>query len=289
MTKLTILNDIVSADLDQSLRIQRSWNIEIADLRGIYGKPILELSDEEARRAADAISSTDMSTYCLSFGLFYGDVEHGEKHFRNEYLAKVPRVIELARIFGPRVVRLLSAFSSKRTDFQHSVEYVRERHPWLFPVYREAVDQIVDAGFRPTMENEVRGNLLTNPEEIIDFFGELDCPGRLSFTYDVQNLWLMGTFPSVEVYRKLAHLTDYVHLKGGRTRTEGQGQTLYWQSSLEEASWPVADIMREVLQDGRCEAVCLNPSHGQTPEGYDASAVHASNVAFLRHRFPELL
>lgn len=287
MSKLTILNDIVHPELEESLQLQKSWGMQVADLRGIYGKSLLDLSDEEAARAASAVEAQGMSTYCLSFGLFYGDVEKGEAHFRESFLAKVPRAIELARIFQPSKVRLLSAESSKRAEFHHGVEYVQDRHPWLLPLYREAIEQITAAGFRPTLENEVRGNLLIRPEEIADFFTELDCKGQISFTYDVQNLWLMGTFPTVDVYRQLASITDYVHLKGGRAGEDGQ--TLTWQSSLEDASWPVLDIVQAVLQDGRCESICLNPSHGKAPEGYDAAAVNLANVKYLRQHLPQLM
>ena len=96
----------------------------------------------------------------------------------------------------------------------------------------------------------------------------------------------MGTFPSLEVYERLKPLIGYYHLKGGRAEVEGGD--LVWASSLEDASWPVLDITAAVIRDGVSPVICLNPSHGQRPEGYDAAAVWQQDLALLREAFPEV-
>lgn len=286
MTQLTILNDIVDNDLDTSLDIQKCWGIRMVDLRaGVYGKNFMQLSDEEAAKAAGAIAGRGMNVYCLSSGLFFDDIEQGEAHFREAHLGRVGRLIELARIFRPKVVRLLSATSGRRREFADSFEYIRAEHPWVIPMYREAVDQIAAAGFRATIENEVKENLFTTPQEIVRFFEALDRSGRTTFTFDVQNLWLMGTFPTMDVYRELAPLIGYYHLKGGLA--DESGVKLKWKSGLWDASWPVAEMTREVVRS-QCEAICLNPSHGEDKPGYDYAGIHRRNVEFLQSAIPEL-
>jgi hypothetical protein len=77
----------------------------------------------------------------------------------------------------------------------------------------------------------------------------------------------MGTFPTMEVYRQLAPLIGYYHSKGGLV--DETGIKLKFKSCLADASWSVAEMTRALISDGRCEAICLNPSHGEDKPGYD--------------------
>jgi hypothetical protein len=108
----------------------------------------------------------------------------------------------------------------------------------------------------------------------------------VSFTWDVQNFWQMGSFPSLEVYRALRPLIRYYHVKGGLC-VEPRGKLVY-RSALEDASWPVEEITREVLRDAVSPVICLNPPHGDTKEGYDYEDLTRRDLAFLRRRFGEL-
>jgi len=284
---ITILNDIVHSDFLTSLDIQKSWGIRQLDVRGgVFGKSFLDLNERETADAVEAIRARGLETYCLSSGLFFDDLEKGEAHFRERHLGQVDRLIEAANQFEPRVVRLLSARFGDRREVADSVAYIESRYPWLLSLYREAIDRIREAGHRVTIENEVHGCILSTPEEILAFFDALDRKGDASFTYDVQNLWVMGTFPSMDVYEKLAPLIGYYHLKGGMAGEDGQ--TLQWSSSLEDASWPVVEMTKRLVEDGRSPAICLNPSHGAQKEGYDYSDVNKRNLDFLRDRVPGL-
>jgi hypothetical protein len=57
---------------------------------------------------------------------------------------------------------------------------------------------------------------------------------------------------------------------------------LTWRSSLEDASWPVADITRQVAEDGVSPVICLNPSHGAAKPEYDYSDIVARDIAYTR-------
>src|SRR5207237_198766 len=79
-------------------------------------------------------------------------------------------------------------------------------------------------------------------------FDRLGLRHKFSFTWDVANLWQMGTFPTLEVYAQIKHLIGYVHVKGG---LKGDRESAFgWASSLEDASWPVAEIVKAVISDG---------------------------------------
>lgn len=292
--KVTILNSMAGKDFEQALDKHVSWNIELLDLKdAIFGKEIVELTEDEAKTAAELIDKNDLAVYCLSTSLFHGAIELGEERFRKDYLRNIGHIINLANTFKPSIIRLLSAQTSKSregpggsSEIKNSIKYIRANHPWLIPLYVEAIDRLYQAGYKVTIENEVGNCIFANPEEIVDFFEELDCPEKVCFTWDVQNLWQMGTYPTMEVYNKLKQLIGYYHLKGGQSCSDSNN--LCWKSSLKDASWPVVEITRQVVIDGVSQVICLNPSHGRAKEGYDYSNITKRDLDFIRREIPEV-
>jgi sugar phosphate isomerase/epimerase len=263
------------------------WGIGILDLKdGILGRGVADLADDEAARAATMASDRGLSVYCMSTGLFFDDVEKGEAHFRDRHIGRVGRVIEIARVLRPKVVRLLAARSGRRDEIGDGVDYVAGEYPWLFDVYGEAIDRIADAGFSVTIENEVHGCLLTNPSETSRFFGRLGRADSVMLTWDVQNMWQMGTFPTMAVYEELRPLIGYLHLKGGQSDEDDPARVLRWQSGLADASWPVAEVTAAAVADGMCDAVCLNPSHGERRAGYNYDDIVRRDLEFVRSAVP---
>lgn len=280
MTKLTILNSMAGQDFEQALENHQAWGLRVLDLKdSIFGKMLIDLTDEEAGRAAEMIKARDLETYCFSSVLFHPAVEQGESSFRENELGKVGRLIEIARILKPKVIRLLAPQTKKRAEITDGIEYLKQEHPWLIPMFQEAVDRIHAAGFHVTIENEVNC-ILSKPGEVLDFFAELNRPGKVNFTWDVQNFWQSGTFPTVEVYKQLKPLIDYYHVKGGQH--DDTSLDLCWRTALEDASWPVLEITRRVIADGISPVICLNPSHGKEKPEYDQTNLTKRNIDFLR-------
>jgi sugar phosphate isomerase/epimerase len=152
-------------------------------------------------------------------------------------------------------------------------------------MYQEAVDRIAKAGFCPTIENEVGGCILSRPDEVLAFFEALDRTAA-SFTWDVQNMWQMGSAPTLSVYKSLKDLIGYYHVKGGRAEVEERA--LCWSTALEDASWPVLDITRRVIVDGVSPVICLNASHGRQMPGYNYENVVERDIDFLREGIEEI-
>jgi len=273
-TRLTMLNVMAGQEIELALDRHVEWGLKDLDLKdGIYGKSIIDLNSGEAGRLAGAMQQREMSAYCFSTTLFHEPLSLGETHFRNSALAALPRTLAVARIVKPRLIRLLDPKGSGRFP------------DWMIEIYREAASQISAAGFQTTIENECHDCLFGNVDNIVDFFQRLDRPGTVTFTWDIQNLWSNGTFPSLDVYYKLKPWMSYVHFKGGQSDTPGGA--LKWSSSLAEASWPVRDIARQVLHDAISPVWCLNPSHGAHKPGVDYSNVTETDMAFLRNVMAE--
>ena len=285
--RLTMLNVMGGAEFPSALDTHVQWGVGLLDLKDcIFGKGIADLDGRELHDAKRLIDQRGLQTYCLSSVLFVGEVEQGEEFFTREYLGRLPRLIEIATVLRPRFIRLLAAQTARRGDFTDSTDYLRRSHPWVFDVYGRAIDLIHAAGFEATIENETHRCIWARPAEIVSFFNELARPQAVKLTWDIQNLWQCGTFPSLDVYRQLRPLIAFIHVKGGQGETPGG--PLKWSSSLEDASWPVAEIIKEVAADGVSPVICLNPSHGSPRPGVDYSNVFKGDIDFLRLAIPEI-
>lgn len=284
--QLTMLNAMAGREFPEQLKQHREWGLSVLDLKdGIFGKNILQLTLDEARTARKLIDDHGMSVYCLSTGLLYGTIEDGEGAFK-KYATDLDHILKLAEILQPKLIRLLSAKTSHRKQTEDSTALIREKHAWVPALYQEFINRIDKAGYNATIENEVGGNIFSRPHEVISFFELLDRK-KVFFTWDVQNLWEEGTFPTPGVYQQLKPLIGYFHLKGGRSE-EGT-RRLRWRASLADASWPVAQILRQVLADRISPVICLNPSHGAAQPGYDYTNVTARDVEFTKNLMQEVL
>ena len=278
---ITMLNSMADRDFETALDRHMEWGLRHLDVKdSVFGKGVADLSDAEAGRAAELIDARGLSLYCMSTQLFHGDVEVGEAAFRDTHLEPLERAIAVARILRPSLFRLLSARTVRREQVTDSIAYLRAEHPWVIACYREAVQRLAAAGLRVTIENECHANIFANPEEVTGFFAELDCGDAVNLTWDVQNMWQMGTAPTMDVYRGLRPLLAYYHLKGGQA--EPGSRSLRWKSSLEDASWPVREITRQVVADGVSPVMCLNGSHGARKPGYPYGDVLERDLAFVR-------
>ncbi len=279
--QITMLNSMAAQDFQESLDTQKAWGVKLLDLKdSIFGKGLMDLSMDETKKVKEMSLARDMDIYCLSSTLFFEDIEAGEEVFRTNHLNRLPEIIEKADMLQPHYIRLLSAWSSKRAQFNNSIDYMKKNTPWVFDLYRKAIDMIGQAGYHAGLENEVHDNIFTVPEEILGFFSELDWNDKVSLIWDVQNLWQSGTFPTMEVYQKLKPLIGYYHVKGG-TSEEGTDR-LRWATLFEDASWPVTQMTQQVVDDGSAEVICLNPSHGESKPDYDYDNSAKRDLDFLR-------
>ena len=284
---LTLLNGMAGFEFERALDQHLAWGIRLLDLKDcIFGKSIQDLTDEEVVLAHTMVSERRLQVATLSTTLFHPDVERGEAFFAETQLAHVARVVDLARVLRPRCIRLLAAQTQRRKELTGSTEYLQAQHPWLIPMYGAAVDRIHAAGFLTVIENEVDRCIWSRPPEIVGFFEALGRAKKVGFMWDIQNLWEMGTFPSLPLYQALRPLIAQIHVKGGMA--EFPGGRLKWRSTLADASWPVLDILRAVVRDGVSPVICLNPSHGAPQPGYDYANEVQRDIEFMRGSIPEI-
>lgn len=278
---LTLLSTILGPDFPTALERQRAVGIRFLDLKdGLWGKTIEQLDEDETERAASLITVAELQVHCFSTSVGLSTLEPNtdEATFRARHEQLLRNALRVAHTLRPQMIRLLPPHLSPMPG-ELAIERLFREFPWAIGVYQEWIDTIIRAGFGVLIENEARGCLLGSVADILQFFAALNRPD-VRYTWDVQNLWQSGTFPSREVYQQLRPLMGALHLKGGRAGEDGF--TLAWASSLEDASWPVLEIVRAVVADGTTPYICLNPSHGQRPPGWYMREIAQRDMAFLR-------
>ncbi len=272
---------MAGTDFEQACRRHAELGIKWLDLKdGLWGENINNLSPANARRAAAIAHDHGLKVFCFSTALCDSELNEGETTFRARHLPTLDHVLKIADILEPGHIRLISARLQPFPAIESTLAVVERDYPWTFGVYREMVDRISESGRGVLIENETGNIIFNRPEAILRFFERLDRPDRARYTWDVQNLWQTGVFPALDVYHRLKSVIGCLHLKGGRTG--GHGEKLVYASSLEDASWPVVDIVRAAVTDGVAPFFCLNPSHGQKPPGFEVWATAQGDVAFLR-------
>lgn len=281
---LTMLNSMAGQDVETSFENQLKSGIRLLDLKdNLWGKSIEQLTIAEARRLKHLAEQRGLQIHTLSSSLFYREVEAGETGFKHDATV-LQQLLEIADILQPVQIRLLMCASTQRSEILDASCYLSELYPWVSEFYRDAVKKIAVAGYKAVMENEAYNCLFASPREIVAFFQTLDCHEQVSLIWDIQNLWQMGTFPTLTVYHELRSFISMIHLKGWRSGIAGG--KLQWQSQLAESSWPVSAILRAVIDDGRSPVLCLNPSHGQVPPGFHYTPW--ADIEWLRHNFKEI-
>ncbi|WP_394216448.1 sugar phosphate isomerase/epimerase family protein [Brachybacterium vulturis] len=279
--ELTMLNSMADADLEVALAKHKEWGIRHLDIRdGIAGKWVKDITVGEAREAKRAIDDAGMDVFCLSTSIFYGDVTDGEASFHENQVGALDHILEIAEVLQPKLVRIIAAQLPGRAPDESAVEILQRDYPWLIDQYREVVDKIAAAGFTATIENEANKSFLSRTQDFVDFHEWLDRP-EVSLTWDINNQWATGVFPTQEDYEQLKPLIRYYHLKGGQHADADKN--LKWNSSLEDSTYDVVGITTRVVQDGVSPIICLNPSqHGENKPGYDYTNLVKRDIDFLR-------
>lgn len=285
--RLSMLNEMAGTNFEDSLQVQKSWGITDLDLKyDVYpGKQITELTKEQAQAAKLLSLDMGFEVCCLSTNLFYDEVGLGEAHFEENHLGPVSHVLELAEIFKPRFIRLLSPYCEAPKGLS-PVGYLQDSCPWIFDQFKKAIDQINAAGFEAVIENEVHHCVFSTPDEMVIFFEIINKTEQVGLIWDIGNQWQMGSFPTLDDYQKLKHLIKYVHLKGGMANKGDD--TLTWAGALEHTPWPVIGLVEQVIKDNLSPVICLNPPHGNVKTGYDMNNLVKRDIDFLRASIKEV-
>lgn len=286
--RLAVLNVMAGRDFAAALDQHVRWGLAVLDLKDqIFGHRIEELPLDDAGRADGLIRERGLRVETFSTVLFHRDVAGGAAVFADDR-AKLEHALRVADVLRPRAIRLLMPVYrgavGRSGEAGGTLAQVRSEHGYVIDLLGAAVERIAAAGFRTVIETEPQDPIAATTGELLELFGVLGRREVLGLTWDVQNLWCAGVPPTVRSYRELRPIIDMLHLKGG-IADPATGRLRY-ASYLDNASWPVREVVGAAIADGVSPVICINPSHGADGGFYQRD--FGREIAFLRGCFAEI-
>ncbi|HWA82982.1 MAG TPA: sugar phosphate isomerase/epimerase family protein [Fimbriimonadaceae bacterium] len=199
-TYLTGFGDEISGDLDVQLRTMKRLDVEALDLRTAFGKNVLQLSDEEIDRVAEAAKAHGLRIQSVSSPVNkvrYSPAGAGEE------LKKLERAAQIANRLGIRRIRIFSP----ETDPEGGDAAWPEVKAWM-------ADQVALAKEKDVLlmhENDGRffGAFPANARRLLEaFHGE-----HFRAIFDFGNSVLIGCRTMRDWFPWLLPYLDTLHIK----------------------------------------------------------------------------
>lgn len=206
MWTLTGFADEISPDLDEQLDTLSQESMRYLELRGVWGKNVLDLSDTELENVKSTLDRSGVKV--SSIGSPIGKVPVTDSF--GPHLDRFGRALKAAHALEAPYVRIFSFFIPEGDDPASHRDAVLER---MSALAREAEG----SGVTLVHENErhIYGDV---PSRCHDILTQVDSP-NLRAVWDPANFVLCGVRPHTDGYESLRPFIEYVHVKDARMDT----------------------------------------------------------------------
>lgn len=231
MWTLTGFADEISPDLTEQLATLEAESIRHIEIRGVWGKNVLKLDDDEIGRVKVALARAGVRV--SSIGSPIGKIAIADDFA--PHLDDFRRALAVARTLEAPYIRIFSFFLPHGEDPAHYRDEVLDR---LGAIVREAEG----AGVTLVHENEkeIYGDI---PARCHDLLTQIDSP-ILRAAWDPANFVQCGVRPYAEGYALLRPFIAYVHIKDAVRATgkvvppgEGDGQLRETLAALRDSGF----------------------------------------------------
>jgi 3-dehydroshikimate dehydratase len=228
MVTLSGFADEISQDLDEQLGTLESLGIRHLELRGVWGKNVLGLSDEELDRVRAELGRRGMGVSAI--GSPIGKVPIGSDF--EAYKTLVQRAIDVAHVMETRYIRMFSFYVD---DLDGDRDQVMHR-------MQAMVDMAAAGGVTMLHENE-RGIYGELPQRCLDLHQTVK-GDNFRATFDPANFVQAGVKPFDQAYPLLKPYIAYYHIKDAIMETgkvvpagEGDGQLRELMTAAKESGY----------------------------------------------------
>jgi len=239
---LAVFGDEISPDLDEQLDQMAQEDIRFLELRGVWGKNVLELSNTELDRIAKTLQERGVSI--ASIGSPIGKIKITDP-FEPEF-ERFKRALEVADWLGSSYIRLFSfyippeegeaAFAKYRPEvIRRMTALAQEATPWGLILLHEN-------------EKGIYGDKAVRCADILNEIGSTN----LRAVFDPANFVQVGDKPFTEAFPLLEQHITYMHIKDaffadGRVTVAGAGEG------------EVEEVLRALWQGGYQGYLSLEP------------------------------
>ncbi len=196
--RLSAFADEAATSFEEQLAALRENSIGLIEIRGVNGKNVMELTDDEAKEAKAMLDKYGIGLSAL--GSPIGKI--GIDDDFDPHMEKLERAFRLCRIFGTDKIRMFSFFMPKDSPYETKREEVFVRiEKMLLAAEKNGIFLL--------HENE-KGIYGDTDERCLDlmqaFYPRMQC------VFDPANFVQCGVKPA-EAFPALAKYTEYIHVK----------------------------------------------------------------------------
>jgi sugar phosphate isomerase/epimerase len=111
MSKLGVITDGISRDLEHALQVATEHDLEYAELQFVWDKEVGDLDDDQMATALALVDKYGVKVSSITrhnfVGLLVGEVEVGDA-VHQKHMAALQRCIDMAKAFDTKIVRTMS-------------------------------------------------------------------------------------------------------------------------------------------------------------------------------------
>lgn len=271
MSRIGVITDEISEDLEHALAVCSELGIRDIELRSIWNTSIVEMSDDDLGRVERllvdggfnvcGIASPFLKCHVSGEGEAAGRTHSASASTRDDQWDILGRSLQVANQLDAPMVR---AFSFWRVEDPTSVR------DDLLEVLREATIRTKAAGKLLGLENEFACNVATG-EEAGWYLERIDDP-TLGIIWDPGNVAALGVQPSADDFRHVRDRIHHVHVKDAVSLSLDDGFTVIGQGIV---GW---DEQCRLLKDAGYDGVLSLENHFSL-DGDKAAATRACTSA----------
>ena len=238
---ISACSDEISQDLPTALDVLEREGIHHVDLRGVWGKNVVGLSDEEAAAARKLIKDRGFTVTAISPPV-------GKTKITDDFAfeeGRFKRAIELARLFETRYIRVFSFFADEDEAVRYRDEALRR--------LRVFSEMARPHGIILAHENEEAGFCAWRPDECLAFHREL--PANFQALFEPCSFVVVNYDPYEDALPLLHPYIAYLHVRDTR-----RGSTEYGVVGEGDARW--RDILQDLKRHGFTGTLTLEPHLG---------------------------
>lgn len=240
---LSAFGDEISSELAEQLVHLNKLDIHYLDLRGVWGKNVLDLTDQEVSRVRKMCADHGIRIACLGSPLGKSPLT---APIENE-LENLARIMEIGAALDCRRIRIFSFYPPDTSTNAHYDEHLDEAIDRLARMAEQA--QVAGVELLHENEKDIVGDTLARCQALID---GVNSPA-LRFLWDPANFVQVGEARVTERgWPMLGDQTAYVHIKDAKL---GDGSVC----PAGEGDGQVRELLQKLVQQDYQGFLSLEP------------------------------
>jgi len=206
---LTAIGDEISQDLDAQLDLLESEGMKYVELRSVWNKNVLDLTEEEIKKLKENLDKRHFKVAGISSPI--GKIKITDDF--DSHLKRFEHTIRLSNFFQTRYVRIFGYYLPESENHTKYREEVIRRMKIKTGLARKNNLILL-------LENEYTTIYGSTPEEVLDVLTAINSPS-LRFLFDPGNyVYFFQKRPYPEMYNTLADFIEYIHVKDVKLNSE---------------------------------------------------------------------